>query len=250
MKPTPTMFSRLRTGLVVAKPLPEAPPSGGGRPAEPPFASRSRELLKALDKAMNEEEKQQILGELEKLDAAQKRRGPVDDINAALKDAAFATPAPAMPGRLALRITGIDDEAGKIPLAGLRVRAKVGDAVIEGMSDAMGNALLHLDAKGSFDLEILAPGGEVVHHLTSRLAPGQSAPLEISIPQKPELEESFSRGRTWSQEIKRRAERLYAPPPDIRPLEERIAALEATVARLEQAISGLTQVEKKGEDHE
>ncbi|OJH34519.1 hypothetical protein BON30_42680 [Cystobacter ferrugineus] len=245
------MFDRLRVRppeVSEAKTRPEKQP--GSRPDKKriPLGQRLREVVDALGRAGTEAERNQLQLQLEKLRTESpvkgpQARGPAGEVTRALEEAALATPKPTMPGRVAIRVTGMDEGNVKIPLGELRVRVSSGDEHVEGLTDSMGHVVLALEATGSFEVEVLSPSGEVIGRTTSRMAPQQPVALEMSVQKKPELKDVFARGRAWHDDLKRRAERIEIP--DTRALEQRIASLEATVARLEQALLAQTQASQK-----
>lgn len=258
MKPTAAMFNRLRArpspapeqqarSLQPATPGKQVPPKSRRMPRE----ARLAELLEALRRAGDKpEEQKRLQKEIEKLEAESPGKrpralGPADAVTRELEKAALATPRPSMPGRVAIRVTGLDEGDVKVPLGELRVRASSGDKRVEGITDSMGHVVLPLEATGSFEVEVLSPSGEVLSRTTSRMAPQQPVALELSVQKKPELEDVFARGRAWHDDLKQRAARIEIP--DTRALEQRIASLEATVARLEQALMAQAQQPQAGQ---
>lgn len=253
MKPTTTMLNRLRA-RPAASPAPAgaqpAPERSGERPAPPrppapaipEAAQRVSALMRELRRADSEDARASVLAELSELRASLRpARSRADEVASEIRDAALATPAPALPGEIAVRLLGVGDDGARVPLAGLRARVKRGDRVIEAVTDAAGLAHLRLDAAGGFDVEVLAPGGEVVGGAQSRLSAGQSAPLQITIQRRAEIEDSYARGLAWSEAVQARAERLEAGRrSDAAALEERIAALEASVADLIARLEALS----------
>jgi len=258
MKPTPTMFDRLR-----ARPLASAFKVETEMPAElegmeePPHLRHRHELVDALSRAQNDGERRPILDELEKMDAQspprrRRERAQHDEIRRALEGAPPMPPAPAAAGHIAVRLMGVEEGKERIPLGGLRVRARAGESSVEGVTDAMGQVLLRLDVEGSVEVEALAPEGEVVlERATGRIVLGQSLPVEIGVKKSAEIEDSFARGQAWNDEVKRRAERIEAErTPEAANLDKRLAALEAAVAQITQMMMALTKDGTKGVDNE
>lgn len=278
MKPTSAMFNRLRarpqTSDVEAAPpaaeepqakspqakasLAEAPQGQKPPPKEPPAKApdtpgelparhKVRELLESLGRATGEQERAALEEELKKVDAElpesrRQRRGSVADVGRVIEEMVLAPRTPATPGVVAVRVLGLDTDEEKVPLEGLRVRATAGDKRAEGPTDESGQALLFLEAEGAFEVEVLSSEGEVLERRTGRLAAGQAASVEVSAKKRPELEEHFTRGRAWLENLRSRAERIPSiQPRDNQALERRIATLEATVERLERTLAKLTR---------
>jgi hypothetical protein len=261
MKPTPAMFNRLRApaetseGKAAAKssqpePAKAAPPEVAPNPVitDAPGRRRRRELLDTLLRSNKEQERVAIEEELARLgpQTPSRPRGPASDVGRALEGLVLESRTPATPGVVAVRVTGAGANEEKVPLEGLRVRATLNGKSSEGLTEATGQALVFLGDAGSFEVELLSDEGEVLQRAKGLLSPGKSVSLEVSVTERPELADRFARGRAYLEAVRQRAERIPSlQAGDSRALEQRVATLEATVARLEQALAQLTRGDTK-----
>ncbi|HWN70973.1 MAG TPA: hypothetical protein VNM90_25195, partial [Haliangium sp.] len=168
------------------------------------------------------------------------------EVGDAITEAALATPAPGTPGHVALRLTGLDEGGQRVPLGGVRVRMTSGSNSTEAVTDALGHAQMAAPGEDAFHIEALAPDGTVVAKVQSRLPAGKPAMIPLTVDVTPALADSFARGRAWRADIDQRAARMTEPvrpsaTAQPNPNEDRIARLEATVARLERTIAAFVK---------
>lgn len=255
------MFNRLRGpaelsgSKVVAKPS-QAPPVKVVPPEARPFPGlnesperrRRREVINALLLTDKEQERVALQEEIAKLDAEMPSRlsGPTADMGRVLEGMVLEARTPGTPGIVSVRVTGAGANERRIPLEGLRVRATLGDKSAEGLTDATGLAFVFLGEPGSFEVEVPSGAGEALQRAKELLSPGKSVSLDVSVTESPELSERFARGRAFLDAVRQRAERIPSlQSGDNRALEQRIAMLEATGARLEQTLAQLTRGDTK-----
>lgn len=216
-------------------------------PGEFPGRQRLNELMESLGRASTLQERTVLMEELATL--APERAGRIRrnlDVGLGVggeRGPTLQPPSiPSTPGQVSVRVTGTDERVGLIPLEGLRVRVTAGRKhAAEGVTDELGQALLPFDAEGKFDVEVLSAEGKTLERAKGELPAGESAFVELSVTKRTGLEERFARGEAFLEATRRRTEREVSRARDPYVLEQRVANLEATVARLEQALAQLSR---------